>query len=284
MSTAPTPRRRRTAQSELEAGMRRAKEQSAEASGAAVYGETESYDKGAGESFPAPVVTTEKAAPARRKKRKAITGGMIAALVAAVVLLGGLIGASLGFSGYAASLHKESQSAYQKLMRAYPLKYRELIEKYAAQYGINPAFVSAIVLCESSFRPEAESSVGARGLMQVMENTASWIAESFPDIYPYSFDLMYDPETNIRFGCWYLKYLSDKFSGDPVKVISAYHAGAGNVAAWLSNEKYSDGQTLKIENIPMENTKSYVRKVTKAYGIYQVYYFGENPQALDDSL
>ncbi|MDD2648051.1 MAG: transglycosylase SLT domain-containing protein [Eubacteriales bacterium] len=277
MSTEPTPRRRRTAQSELEAGMRRATAQSDNGFGA-------NADNAPQSSYRDMDAQPAAGAPTRRKKKKLITGGMIAALVVSVVLLGGLIVASLGFSGYAASMRSESENAYQKLMRAYPLRYREEIEKSAKQYGLNPAFVSAIVLCESSFRPDAESNLGARGLMQVMENTASWIAESFPDIYPYSFDLMYDPETNLRFGCWYLKYLSDRFAGDPVKVISAYHAGAGNVEAWISNEKYSDGVSLQIDNIPMDNTKSYVRKVTKAYGIYQVYYFGDNGQTLDDSL
>lgn len=71
-----------------------------------------------------------------------------------------------------------ARAAQEEAIReAHPLRYEELIEEKAGKYNLSPAFVAAIVLNESSFRPDAESSVGARGLMQLMEDTAGWIYE-----------------------------------------------------------------------------------------------------------
>ena len=95
----------------------------------------------------------------------------------------------------------------------------------------------------------------------------------------YAFDRMYDPQSNIRFGCWYLRYLSGLFRGDPVCVACAYHAGQGQVTAWLSDPALSDdGVTLHLERMADGPTKTYVGRVTKAYGIYQaLYYNGADP-------
>ena len=85
----------------------------------------------------------------------------------------------------------------------------------------------------------AESSVGARGLMQLMPDTAEWIAGK-KKVSGYAFERMYDPESNISFGCWYLRYLANLFHGDPVCVSCAYHAGQGQVTAWLSDVSIYD--------------------------------------------
>ena len=162
----------------------------------------------------------------------------------------------------------------------YPLEYREMIESAAEEYNLQPAFVSAIIRCESSFQPLAESSVGARGLMQLMPDTAEWIAGKmrFPD---YAFERMYDPESNVRFGCWYLRYLASLFHGDPVCVACAYHAGQGQVTAWLSDSRYSDdGTTLVLSRLAEGPTKTYAGRVIRTYGIYQALYF-ESPVPAD---
>ena len=155
----------------------------------------------------------------------------------------------------------------------HPLYYADYILMYAERNGLDPALVAAVILCESSFDPQAVSSVGARGLMQLMEPTAGWVAHKLDeDDADYSFDLLFDPETNIRFGTWYLGYLSRRFGGDPVKIICAYHAGQGNVDSWLSNPEYSaDGVTLDV--IPMDNTAAYANRVLRACGMYQKHYF-----------
>ena len=147
--------------------------------------------------------------------------------------------------------------------------WQDAIETYAAQYNLQPAFVIAIIRNESSFRTNAESSVGARGLMQLMPDTAEWIAGKLDDD-AYTFDDMYDAETNIRYGCWYLGYLSKLFHGDAELVSAAYHAGQTTVTQWLSDpSKSSDGVNLDVDNLSDGPTKQYIGRVTQTYGIYQ---------------
>ena len=160
----------------------------------------------------------------------------------------------------------------------YPLPslYRELIEKYAAEYNLDPAYVSAIIRNESSFRPTVESGDGARGLMQLMPDTAEWIARKL-QISGYAFERMNDPESNIQFGCWYLNYLSRLFLGNPVSVTAAYHAGQGQVQVWLSDPLLSeDGYSLPLSALPDGPTKNYAGRVTRDYGIYKEKYFADS--------
>ena len=114
-----------------------------------------------------------------------------------------------------------------------------------------------MVLNESSFDRKATSKVGASGLMQLMPDTAEWIAGKLK-IPGYAFEMMTDPDMNIRFVCWYLNYLSRMFRGDPVCVVSAYHAGQGQVQTWLSDRSVSpDGITIPLQNFPVGPTKNY---------------------------
>ena len=169
-----------------------------------------------------------------------------------------------------ADLHLQEQ---QDIDRQYPLEYREEIQRISREYNLAPALIASVIRNESSFRPMAESSVGARGLMQVMPETAEWIAHKLK-VSDYHFDQLYTPETNIRFGCWYLNYLSTLFHGDPVSVICAYHAGQGEIKTWLANPAYSsDGLTMTVDRLPEGPTKTYAGRVTRDYGIYQDKYF-----------
>ena len=166
----------------------------------------------------------------------------------------------------------------------HPLYYEDWIRQYADAQDIDPALVASIILCESSFDPMATSRLNARGLMQTMADTAEWIAHKLDeDDADYSFDLLYDPETSIRFGCWYLGYLSRRFDGDLKKIVCAYHAGQGNVDSWLKNPAYSsDGVTL--DTIPYENTAHYAGRVLRAIEVYHKYYFPQElPQNGDSS-
>ena len=147
--------------------------------------------------------------------------------------------------------------------------WQDHIEKYAAQYNLQPAFVMAIIRNESSFRTNAESSVGARGLMQLMPDTAEWIAGKLDD-HSYTFDSMWDAETNIRYGCWYLGYLTRLFHGNAELVSAAYHAGQTTVTQWLSDRtKSPDGISLDLAKLSDGPTKQYIGRVTQTYGIYQ---------------
>ena len=167
-------------------------------------------------------------------------------------------------------LHRQEQLSIDQ---QYPLEYREEIRRISREYNLSPALIASVIRNESSFRPRVESSVGARGLMQIMPETAEWIAHKLKTDN-YSFEMLYDPETNIRFGCWYLNYLSTLFHGDPLCVVCAYHAGQGEISTWLSNPSISsDGLTMSVDRLPEGPTKTYAGRVTRDYGIYQTKYF-----------
>ena len=105
--------------------------------------------------------------------------------------------------------------------------------------------------------------------MQIMQDTGEWVSGRLA-VRPYSYELLFEPQLNIRFGAWYLGYLSAQFNGDPVMIASAYHAGANNVKLWAL--KYAqDKRTLRIDQIPTEDTKDYVQKVMNAYALFYEY-------------
>ena len=147
--------------------------------------------------------------------------------------------------------------------------YDEFIRQFAQEFQVDRSFISAIIARESHYDTKAESRVGARGLMQIMQDTGEWVSGRLA-VRPYSYELLFEPQLNIRFGAWYLGYLSAQFNGDPVMIASAYHAGANNVKLWAL--KYAqDKRTLRIDQIPTEDTKDYVQKVMNAYALFYEY-------------
>lgn len=163
--------------------------------------------------------------------------------------------------------HEEELNYYQGLKKK--SNTQTIIDKYAKEYRVDPSFVSAIIARESHYDPYAVSRVGARGLMQIMEETGKWIAGRLK-VNDYTYDHLFDPDINIRFGTWYLSYLSDIFQGNPEMVAAAYHAGANNVQHWAL--KFApDRRTLSYQQFPKDDTKDYVGKVMKAYALYHEY-------------
>ncbi|MBQ8110892.1 MAG: lytic transglycosylase domain-containing protein [Clostridia bacterium] len=153
----------------------------------------------------------------------------------------------------------------QTTVQTYPVAYQASIRALAAENGIDPAWPAAVILAESSYQPEAVSSANAQGLMQLLPDTAMWIAEKFGDTYAEG--CLFDPQINLRYGCWYLGYLYRRFNGDMTCATAAYHAGQGQVDGWLANAEYSDdGSTLK--RIPFDSTDTYVKRVLKYYEKY----------------
>ena len=151
----------------------------------------------------------------------------------------------------------------------YPYPHKEYVNEYSKEYGIDPLLVLAVIKTESRFNKDAESKKGAKGLMQIMDSTGEWIAEEVGLNYflPY---MLFDPETNIRFGCWYLNNLENQFNNLDL-VLAAYNGGSGNVTKWLGDPQYSeDGITLKY--IPFPETKKYVDKVRTNYSVYKYLY------------
>jgi len=153
--------------------------------------------------------------------------------------------------------------------RMFPLKYEEYVYKYSYEYGLDPYLVFSIIKAESSFNPNATSHKNARGLMQVTDDTALWIAEMM-GIKDFEIESLYDPETNIKFGCWLLNNLKGQFNDDDL-VIASYNAGGGKVNSWLKDSRYSKtGETLN--KIPYKETDIYVKKVKNYYTIYKMLY------------
>lgn len=230
------------------------------------------------EEAPPPPMARPKPVPRRTRQEAAkLPVWLTASIIGTLILILALVAAQNLMQAYLVQRQNAREAAYQKVVDAHPIYHMDLIELYAAENNLQPAFVAAIILNESSFRSNAESSIGARGLMQLMPDTAEWIAGKLDDAY-YSFDHMWEAEQNIRYGCWYLNYLSKLFRGDPVSVAAAYHAGQSTVTSWLSDPTLSpDGLTLSLAAMKDGPTKTYAGRVTQAYAIYDALYYQAAP-------
>lgn len=142
----------------------------------------------------------------------------------------------------------------------YPTKFKNIVVQNAKVYSLEPALVYAVIKAESNFDEKAKSNSNALGLMQLLPTTANWIAEELNVSFNES-DL-FDPEVNVRFGCFYLKYLYDRF-GDTDVVVAAYNAGETKVKDWLG-----ENGKLNVEKIDYPETRNYLKKVK---GFYQIY-------------
>ncbi len=158
----------------------------------------------------------------------------------------------------------------QAELRMHPLAYTELIEQAAAENGLDPALVFALILTESSFVPDAVSHAGAKGLMQLTDDTFLWVA--FLADYPEGEDV-FDPAVNIRYGCHLLAYLLKEF-GTLSEALAAYNAGMARVKGWLADPAISeDGITLIHEKIPFPETKTYIERILRRTEAYRRLYY-----------
>lgn len=152
----------------------------------------------------------------------------------------------------------------------YPLRYEDEIADSAATHGVDPYLVAAVIRSESSWDPEASSHQGARGLMQLMPETAQdMVAKGLVDGKRYSYENLEDPTVNIEYGCAYLSYLLTYFNGATDRAIAAYNAGMGNVDGWAKQDK------LLHNAITFPETQAYLVRVNMAKARYQELY----PQA-----
>lgn len=175
-----------------------------------------------------------------------------------VVLIFGLVSFAFAFA----------PSLFFKSM--YPLRYEDEITASAATHGVDPYLVAAVIRSESSWDPEASSHQGARGLMQLMPETAQdMVAKGLVDGKRYSYENLEDPTINIEYGCAYLSYLLTYFNGATDRAIAAYNAGMGNVDGWAKQDK------LLHNAITFPETQAYLVRVNMAKARYQELY----PQA-----
>lgn len=154
----------------------------------------------------------------------------------------------------------------------YPIKYSDYIYKYSKAYNLDPYYVAAIAKTESNFNPKAKSNKDAFGIMQITSETGQWAAEQM-GLKDFSNEKLYDPEYNIRMGCWYLDNLRQEFNNLDL-VSAAYNGGRGNVRSWLKDAEHSkDGEN--IHYIPFPETDKYVKKIRVSYNIYKWLYSSE---------
>lgn len=153
----------------------------------------------------------------------------------------------------------------------YPIEYAEYVTYYADKYEIDPLMLYAFIRTESNFDPMADSDAGARGLMQITEVTFDWIKSKIAPTEDLTFEDLYNPETNIRFGSYFVSYCLLRYQDDLATAAAAYHSGWGTVDDLLAQEQYSaDGKTL--DHYPYPQMRLYVKKITSSYQHYQEIY------------
>ena len=133
-----------------------------------------------------------------------------------------------------------------------PLRHEDIIRQQAAQKGVPADLIAAVIYSESRFRDQT-SHAGARGLMQITPSTAKLI-EKLSGGQTFKFEDLSDPDINIRYGTFYLRYLIDRFGDNVVAALAAYNAGETNVVAW-------GGSNLQLDDIPFPETRGYVEDV-----------------------
>lgn len=148
-----------------------------------------------------------------------------------------------------------------------PLRHEDIIRQQAADKNLDPALIAAVIYAESKFT-DATSSAGAQGLMQITPATAEEIAR-LSGATSFEQDDLSDPDINIRYGSFYLRYLLDRYDDNLVLGLAAYNGGPGNVDRWLA-----DGRT-RVRDIPFTETREYVKRVIDARGAYARQYPAE---------
>jgi peptidoglycan lytic transglycosylase len=147
-----------------------------------------------------------------------------------------------------------------------PLRHEDVIRQQSREKGVDAALIAAVIYSESKFS-DAESSAGARGLMQITPEAAATIAKN-SDATTFELKDLGDPEINIRYGTFLLRELLDRYDGDEAAALAAYNAGPGNADKW-------GGADLNVEDIPFPETRAYVEEVLEKRDEYRQKYAKE---------
>ena len=200
----------------------------------------------------------------RTRKRNTKKGGKVKVVIISIVAI------ALAVTAVFAATHfyKTTENNLEK--SAYPLEYTDLVNKAAKEYNLQPALIYGVIHTESRFNPDAGSSVGAVGLMQIMPETFDWLQEKRGEAGKYTTEDLYMPSVNIDYGSYLLRYFLDYY-GNEKCAVAAYNAGF-EVSNWLEDPNCSpDGMTLDV--IPYPETSEYVVKVENAKQKYIELYF-----------
>ncbi|MBS1889028.1 MAG: lytic transglycosylase domain-containing protein [Actinobacteria bacterium] len=161
-----------------------------------------------------------------------------------------------------------ASGAFDKAIKelSLPLEHENIIRRQAREKGVDAALIAAVIDTESKFT-NAESSAGARGLMQITPAAAKFIEKQSGGTTFKLSDLS-NPEINIRYGTFLLKELLERYEGDEAAALAAYNAGPGNADKW-------GGAGLSVEEIPFPETRAYVETVLERQKQYREKYASE---------
>jgi peptidoglycan lytic transglycosylase len=206
-------------------------------------------------SPPAATVTARRSGSRRRAaaRRRRIAGAAFVAVVGLVVLV-----------PLAMPLFRKAVNDL-----TLPLAYSDVIRQQAADKHLDPALIAAVIYAETKFDPRP-SSAGAEGLMQILPQTAEFLARR-SGATTFTVSDLATPQVNIAYGSYYLRYLLDHYKNQEVLALAAYNGGETNVDRWLAGAQ-RDGRSLTISEIPFSQTQAYVQKVLRAQRQYHKAY------------
>lgn len=177
------------------------------------------------------------------------------------VLMAGLV---VLLAATALTVHVTMPSWYARFW--YPMEHVHAITAEAAATGVEPDLIAAVIYQESKYTENARSTRGAVGLMQVLPETADWIhrQRGAPAAGP---DRLAEPEVNIAYGTWYLRYLLDKYRSQDL-ALAAYNGGETNLRLWIATAR-RNGHALTLADIPFSETRNFVGAVRDARSVYR---------------
>ncbi len=184
--------------------------------------------------------------------------------------------------------YRQSQRAAQALLDAgdrdprvwrlaYPRAYPESVEAHAAAFGVEPELVWAVMRQESAFSPVAVSSSNAQGLMQVIPSTWTWLAELQREPAGDPFD----PDDNVRYGAYYLRWLIDHFDGDLELAIASYNRGQGYIGRLFAGDLVDGDKDELYRHIDALETREYLQRVTLHLETYRALYVDDATRLAD---
>ena len=153
---------------------------------------------------------------------------------------------------------------------ALPLRHEDIIRQQAAEKGLDPALIAGVIYTESRFCDQT-SVAGAKGLMQLLPTTAKDIARKSGGTAFVQGDLA-DPQVNISYGSFYLRYLMQRYGGNEILAIAAYNAGEGKVDEWVFAARRRGEDFDHTRHIPFRETRDYVQRVLDARARYRQQY------------
>jgi soluble lytic murein transglycosylase len=202
---------------------------------------------------------TTRTRPRSAKARRRFLVRRVAWLLAAVVVIGGVI---------AAVVAPRVDKAVQEVVL--PLRHEDIIRQQAADKGLDPALIAGVIYTESRFRDQT-SHAGAKGLMQILPSTAHDIARKSGGTAFIEGDLA-NPQVNISYGSFYLRYLLQRYGGNEVLAIAAYNAGEGRVDQWIFDARHKGEAFDRARHIPFPETRHYVQQVLDVRARYREEY------------